>query len=213
MSAQIELRCRCGEVRGIVSNPSRRTVNRVICYCEDCQAFAHQIGRADLLDAHGGTDIVQVPPAALRFVQGHDKIAGVRLTPKGLFRWYATCCNTPVGNTLTPAVPFVGITAQTFGGSTPRADEVFGKPIGAILGKYAIGEAPIGSTGINLSLMLRAIGKVLGWRLRGKAWPHPFFKREPSEPIYPLSVLSQPQREALRPLCGPHPTAGAAGRA
>jgi hypothetical protein len=44
-----------------------------------------------------------------------------------------------------------------------------------------------------------------GWRLRGRTWPHPFFKRETHEPIYPLTVLSSGEREALRPLCGPRP--------
>ena len=210
MRTQIELRCRCGEVRGVVSNPSQKSANRVVCYCDDCQAFVYQIGRADLLDAHGGTDIVQVAPGSLSIVRGQDKIAGVRLTPKGLFRWYTTCCNTPMGNTLTPSVPFVGITVQVFDGGASHADDTFGKPIGAILGKYAVGEAPKGSTGLNLSLIVRAIAKVLGWRLRGKAWPHPFFKRETGEPFYPLTVLSPEQREALRPFCGPHPTASAA---
>ncbi|WP_456655463.1 DUF6151 family protein [Bradyrhizobium sp. JR3.5] len=209
MGTQIGLRCRCGEVRGVVTNAAPAAVNRVVCYCDDCQAFLHRVGRADLLDVHGGTDIVQVAPASLSFVQGHDKIAGLRLTPKGLYRWHTTCCNSPVGNSLTPVVPFVGIVAQAFDGGAPRVDEVFGKPTGAILGKYAIGEAPKGSTGFNLPLILRAIGKVLGWRLRGKAWPHPFFKRETNEPIYPLRVLSQDEREALRPLCGPRPTAPA----
>jgi hypothetical protein len=62
---------------------------------------------------------------------------------------------------------------------------------------------------MNLSLLLRAIGKVLGWRLRGRAWPHPFFKRDTSEPVYPLTVLSSEQRNRLRQFCGPHPTAHA----
>src|SRR5579863_699680 len=99
MSAEADLRCRCGEVRALVSGASRRTVNRVVCYCDDCQAFAHQLGRADLLDAQGGSDIVQVAPASLRFVQGAHRIVGLRLTPKGLLRWYTNCCNTPIGNT------------------------------------------------------------------------------------------------------------------
>jgi hypothetical protein len=182
-------------------------VNRVICYCDDCQAFAYQLGRADLLDDHGGTDIVQVAPASLKFAQGQHRILGVRLTSKGLFRWYASCCNAPVGNTLSPAIPFVGIVSQAFAGGPKHPDELFGKPIGAILGKYAIGDAPSGSKGIKLSLMIRAITMVLGWRLRGQTWPHPFFERDTRAAIYPLSVLSQEQREALRRFCGPHPTA------
>jgi hypothetical protein len=112
MSTLAELRCHCGELRGSVTDPSPRTVNRVVCYCDDCQAFAHQLGRADLLDARGGTDIVQVAPASLKFVQGQRRIVGLRLTSNGLFRWYASCCNTPVGNSLNPAIPFVGIIAR-----------------------------------------------------------------------------------------------------
>ncbi len=209
MGDQVELVCRCGEVRARVTNASPRTVNRIVCYCDDCQAFAHQIGRADLLNSQGGSDIVQLAPATLTFLQGQQRIVGLRLTPKGLFRWYASCCNTPVGNTLTPAIPFVGIVAQGFDHAAQQADEVFGPPRGAILGKYAIGTPPAGSTGLNLPLLLRAIGKVLGWRLQGKAWPHPFFNRDKSEPIYPVTVLSKEEREALRPLCGSHPAAGA----
>jgi hypothetical protein len=205
MTAQAELRCRCGEVRGVVAGPSPHTVNRVVCYCDDCQAFAHQLGRADLLNAQGGTDIVQVAPASLKFLQGQNHIVGVRLTPKGLYRWHTTCCRTPVGNTLGPAVPFVGIVVQAFQNQAQRPDDIFGKPIGAILGKYAIGDPPAGSTGINLSLLVRAIARVLGWRLRGRTWPHPFFKRDAREPIYPATVLSHEAREALRRFCGPSP--------
>jgi hypothetical protein len=207
MNAQVELRCRCGEVRGLVSDPSPRTVNRVVCYCDDCQAFAHQIGRADLLNAQGGSDIVQVAPATLSFMQGQERIVGLRLTPKGLFRWHTSCCNTPVGNTLTPSIPFVGIVVQAIDTGTQRADEVFGEPIGAIMGKYAIGAAPEGSTRVNPSLLVRVITRLLGWRLRGRVWPHPFFKRDTREPIYPVTVLSPEEREALGRLCGPHPTA------
>jgi hypothetical protein len=203
VSTQAELHCRCGEVRGLVTNASARTVNRVVCYCDDCQAFAHQLGRADLLDAHGGTDIVQVAPASLKLVQGQHRIVGLRLTPNGLFRWYASCCNTPMGNALRPAIPFVGIVAQVFDNGVQRPDQVFGKPVGAVFGQYAIGDAPAGSTGIKLSLMLRTFRMVLGWRLRGQTWPHPYFARDTRAPIYPLTVLSHPQREALRPLCGP----------
>src|SRR6266853_5035089 len=125
MTTRVELRCRCGEVRGWVADASPRTVNRVVCYCDDCQAFAHQLGRADLLTAKGGSDIVQVAPASLTFVKGQHRIAGLRLAPKGLFRWHTTCCNTPVGNTLGPAIPFVGIVAQAFDSNPQRVESVF----------------------------------------------------------------------------------------
>src|SRR5215468_8597119 len=207
MGGQIEIRCRCGEVRGIVSNPSPRSVNRITCYCDDCQAFMHQLGRADLLNAKGGSDIVQVAPSALAFTQGRDRIAGLRLKPGGLYRWYATCCNTPLGNTLTPAVPFVGLMAQSF--DTPDLDDVVGAPTGALQGKFAIGEPPKGSTGLNLGIVLGAVMRVLGWKLAGRAWPNPFFRREAREPVYPVTVVPAERREALRAYCGPQPTAKA----
>ena len=209
MSQVAELRCRCGEVRGQVKNASPRTVNRVVCYCDDCQAFLHHLGRADLLDAHGGTDIVQVAPASLAFHRGTEHIVGLRLSPKGLYRWYADCCKTPLGNTVSPAVPFVGIVTQAVGGAASGPDDPFGKPIGAILGKFAVGTPPAGSTKLNLRLLARAVRMVLGWRLTGKTWPHPFFDRATRAPKYPLTTLSRAEREALRPLCGPHPAAPA----
>jgi hypothetical protein len=114
-----------------------------------------------------------------------------------------SCCNTPVGNTLSPTIPFVGILAQAFDNCRQHPNDVFGKPIGAIMGRYAIGPAPAGSKGIKLSLLMRAGYMVLGWRMRGQTWPHPFFTRDTRAPIYPLTVLSSPQRESLRRFCGP----------
>lgn len=199
---EAELRCRCGEVRGRLVEAAPRRVNRVVCYCADCQAFLHHLGRADLLDAWGGSDIVQVAPAALRVTQGEARIAGLRLTAKGLYRWYAACCNTPCGNTVGPAIPFIGLMARSFGDA---ADALFGPPVGRIFGKFAVGTAPDAARGIPLKLMLRTLPLVVGWRLSGRAWPHPFFDRQTRAPTHPLRVLTPAERDALRPLCGPRP--------
>lgn len=169
-------------------------------------AFAHHLDRADLLDAHGGSDIVQVAPASFTFLHGTDRIAGLRLTPKGLYRFYATCCGTPLGNTVGPAIPFIGIVAQAF----DDPNQLFGTPVGAILGRYAVGTPPPGSTGWNLRLYARAIRMVLGWRLGGRGWPHPFFERATGAPTCPLTIVSPEAREALRPRCGPRPAAARA---
>jgi len=209
MNPDAELQCRCGEVHGIVTNAAPNTVNRAICYCDDCQAALHHLKRADLLDAHGGTDVVQVAPAALRFDRGFERIRGFQLKPKGLYRWYASCCNTPLGNVLSPSVPFIGIVAQAFDVAGHNADERFGKPTGAVRGEFAIGTPPAGSDKFPLRMILHAIRLIAGWRLRGMAWPHPFFDRTTRAPTRPITVLSQAERDALRPLCGPHPTAHA----
>jgi hypothetical protein len=207
MNASAELRCRCGEVRAVVTNHSPRTVNRVTCYCDDCQAFAHQLGRGDLLDSHGGTDIVQVAPASLTFVEGLDKVTALRLSPKGLYRWYARCCNTPVGNTVSPSIPFVGLVTQSFASDRQDPDQLFGRPVGAILGKFAVGEVEKQVQGVSFGLILRTLRLLLAWRLSGKTWPHPFFDQTTRQPRYPVMVLTPEQREALRPLCGPRAAA------
>jgi hypothetical protein len=79
--------------------------------------------------------------------------------------------------------------------------------VGAVQGKYCIGEPPPGSTGLNLRLIVRAARKVFGWKLAGSTWPHPFFERATGAPRYPVTVLSRERREALRALCGLQPSA------
>ncbi len=207
------LQCRCGEVHGRVTNASRERSNHAVCYCDDCQAYLHHLGRPDLLDAHGGTEIVQVAPAALSFPRGGEHIVGLRLTPKGLHRWYASCCNTPVGNTLGPSIPFVGIVAQAFTAVGNAPNEVFGPSMGGVLTRFALAGGPPQSKLKELGIALRGIRTLLGFRLGGHAWPNPFFDRDTRAPIRPITVLSAAQREALRPLCGPTPVPGTTPRA
>jgi hypothetical protein len=186
-----------------VSHASPQAVNRLVCYCDDCQAYVHQLGRADLLDAHGGTDIVQVAPASLSFHRGGERVVGMRLSEKGLYRWHTSCCNAPVGNTLGPGVPFVGIVARAFSDDARALDDLFGPPSGAILGKYAVGGPPEGAGKLNVRMLARVARMVLGWKLGGRTWPHPFFDRATRAPTHAITTLSREEREALRPLCGP----------
>lgn len=207
MSRDVELQCRCGKLHGWLRDAAPGTVNRVVCYCDDCQAFLHHLGRAELLDAHGGSDIVQVAPSTVSFDRGHELITAVRLAPEGLYRWFASCCKTPLGNTVSPRLPFVGIVTELLQ-QVPNArpcDEVFGAPRARILGKFAIGTPPPESVKPNVSFIAGTIRKLLGWKLRGKTWPHPFFERASGTPKYPVTVLSPAERDALRSRCGPRP--------
>jgi hypothetical protein len=195
-------------MHGWLRDASPRTVNRLVCYCNDCQAFLHHLGRADLLDEQGGSDIVHVAPSTISFDRGSELVTCVRLSPKGTYRWYASCCKTPLGNMATPQIPFVGIVTELFqkAPSARPCNEVFGAPRARIFGKFAIGEPPPGSLKPNVRFLARMLRKVLGWKLGGKTWPHPFFDRASGAPKYPITVLSKAERDALRPLCGPRPT-------
>jgi hypothetical protein len=167
----------------------------------------HFVGRADLLDEHGGSDIVQVPPRMITFDGGNEHIVGMRLSNKGMYRWYANCCKTPLGNTMKPAVPFIGLALEVFRGAP--IDAIFGKPRGLVMGKFAIGGAPEGSTGFPLRLFARGVAKILGWKFSGMSWPHPYFDKGAQRPKYPVTVLQPEERDALRSKCGPRPAVSA----
>ena len=108
---KMTVQCQCSKLTGTLEDVSPQTVNRFVCYCNDCQAFAHFLDReADVLDAHGGTEIMQMAPSHLKFTGGQDHIACMRLSDKGIYRWYSRCCNTPIANTGGFKLPFVGLT-------------------------------------------------------------------------------------------------------
>src|SRR5216683_8060072 len=141
------LQCRCGTLKGYVAHSTR--VNRCVCYCRDCQAFAHFLGRpSEILDAQGGTDVIQTRPANVTFAQGQDAFACMRLTERGLLRWYAACCNTPVGNTLSNfRVSFVGLVHSCLEGTGGSLDDSLGPVRARVNTKSAKGEVRTGSGG------------------------------------------------------------------
>jgi len=146
------------------------------------------------------------------FDRGAERIVGIRLSPEGLYRWYASCCKTPLGNTKTPAFPFVGMPPEVLRGASDasRRDEIFGKVLGAVFGQHATHGTPKGSTRPSLALIAHSVRLLLGWKLRGEAWPHPFFDRATGAPSHPATTLSPAEREALQAKCGPSPSISAA---
>ena len=200
-TTELELRCSCGTVRGIARDVSPSTINHCFCYCDDCQAFAHFLGREDeILDAHGGTEITQMSQASVRFTAGMDKVAAMRLSPKGMIRWYASCCRTPIGNTMpTPMLPFVGVIKAFI--AAPAA--ALGPIRGRGFAKSAKGgPAAVPKDGLPEPLMIaRVLAKVLRWRLRNdhKRWP--LRDAATGEPIVEPQVLGAEKREALRQSC------------
>lgn len=177
---QLVVHCRCGTLRGSLRYESPSAGFRVVCYCDDCQAFAHYLGdEGPILDANGGTDILQLSPARLRIEQGAEQLACVRVTPKGPYRWYARCCRTPVGNTLaTHRVPFLGLIHSCVDTGGRTRDEVLGPVTLRIMAKFATGTLPTRDAHqtFPLSHLLRIGSAILGWRLRGDHKRSPFFE-------------------------------------
>lgn len=200
MAIDLPLRCRCGRVRGVARDASAKTGNRVVCYCDDCQAFAHFLEREDVLDASGGSDIFQMAPASMRITEGADQLRCVRLSPKGLHRWYTDCCRTPVGNTM-PRVPFVGV-IQPFidhAADGRSRDEALGEPVAFVHGRFAIGGCPEHAhPRASIGDIVHMVPRIFGWWVTRKGNPSPFFDARTHAPIVEPRVLDRASRETLR---------------
>ena len=201
MTDDLSLRCRCGAVRGRVLGPPARETRRVVCYCDDCRAFARFLGReGDVLDAHGGTDLLQLSPARLRLEAGADRVACLRLGPRGLLRWYAGCCATPLGNTLaTRQLPFLGlVTAALDADDRARLPPVARR----VFARHARGEPPPdAAAGAPPAMAVAIAWQLLRWRLRGDHRRSPFFGDD-GGPAAPPRVLAPAERAALATAAG-----------
>lgn len=125
-----QIQCQCGTVSGHLEGAG--VSNRAICYCADCRAFARFLNRADeILDEQGGTELVQVAQHRLIFSQGKEHVAAVRLSEKGMLRWYAACCSTPIGNTMPDRKPsFIGIVHSSL--DRAHMDRDFGEKVARV---------------------------------------------------------------------------------
>jgi Family of unknown function (DUF6151) len=204
MPTDLPLQCACGNVHATVHGVSADRGNRVVCYCDDCQAFAHFLERApDVLDADGGTDIFQTSPARLEITAGADRLACVRLAPTGLLRWYTGCCRTPIGNTLaTRRVPFVGlILGRTDSDAERRSrDDALGAIRARLHTRFAKERPPGVETDrrVPVSVIGRVLRIALVARLRGEHRRSPFFASETGAPASPPRVLAPAELAAIR---------------
>jgi hypothetical protein len=197
--SELQLRCQCGKVRGLVREASHATGNRLVCLCLDCQAFAKFLDRPDVIDPHGGSAIYQMAPSRLNITEGADQLRSMRLSEKGLLRWYTDCCKTPVGNTVNGKIPFVGL-ILAFADPDLDAnarDEILGKSLGYI-------NAPDPKKlpqGIVQGSAFKIVGRcgrlMIGWWISGKSSPSPFFDETTREPIRAPKILSKTERDNL----------------
>ena len=199
----IPIRCECGAVRGRLRDARPGTVVRLVCYCKDCQAFAHYLGRVEAtLSANGGTEICQVAPRMLGFERGAAELACLRLTSSGPLRWHTKCCKTPIG--ITPAsrrLPFVGLVGDCFA-DAPAADvkAACGPVRMHIFKASATGDqrALDGLPGMQPARLLRLALRMGGALLTGRYRQNPFF--EPGgAPVAPPHVVTDEERASLSP--------------
>jgi len=193
----IHLRCRCGKLQGEVD--AARVAARAKCYCKDCQAFARFLGaEGELLDGAGGTEVEATLPAAVRFTAGLEHLACMSLSPRGIYRWYASCCRTPVGNTPRDSkMAYVGLVRACLG----EAPEVLDRQLGRAVFAANTGSArgPVAATPLRTVLAVARIGAmIVKARLGGGYRDNPFFDAS-GAPVRVPQVLTREERAAVTP--------------
>jgi Family of unknown function (DUF6151) len=223
MPFDVPLSCRCGRVRGLASEIAPSAGFRLVCYCKDCQAFARFLAHVPeggapvfrqgyapmqepgVLDAAGGTDIFQMPPAPVKLSAGTDVVRCLSFSGKVL-RWYADCCRTPLANTASsPRFPVVALihsfmdhafTDQLAHGRTRNG--ALGRPLCRIYERSAIAPLPPDAPApASFAAFARRGSKLLGWWWRGLARPSPFFDAHSGAPLAAPLVLTPDERAAL----------------
>lgn len=189
------LSCRCGTLKGYVSHPEK--VSRGVCYCKDCQAFAHFLGRpGDILDEMGGTDVVATLPKYVTFTQGTEALACMSLTEQGLLRWYASCCRTPIGNTPRNfKLSHVGLVHSCLQDPSRTFESSFGPVRMRVNTKHAKGK-PKAMALSTIASVLRFLRSLVRARLDGSYKSTPFFSGQGTAVVSP-HVLTTSERERV----------------
>jgi hypothetical protein len=200
MALDLRLRCRCGRVRGVARMVAPSAGFRFVCYCRDCQAFARFLERPHVLDAAGGTDIVQMPARQVTLNAGADAVRCLAFSHKVL-RWYAACCRTPIANTAAGArFPVVALLHpfmdHQVDGRSP--DDLLGPPLVRIYQRSAIGPLPPDAPPLpSLRTFARRALMILSWWARGLGRPNPFFDDRTNAPLSAPHVVTPTERVTL----------------
>ncbi|MBO9449999.1 hypothetical protein J7426_07020 [Tropicibacter sp. R16_0] len=180
--------CGCGALKGHVTAEGVRSGSHVVCYCPDCRAGELYFQQPD--PAPGPVDIFQLSPDTVVIDQGAEHLAAIRLSPNGMFRWYAKCCDTPLCTTMKSAkTPFAGMSVNRF--DDPDR-------LGPVVSKGFV-PAPDGSrkheTAYRAAWPL--IKRMVVARLSGR-WKHtPFFDAHTNEPVVEPRVIDKSERAQL----------------
>lgn len=175
-------------------NITPQTGNHIVCCCSDCQQFAGFLDGANeqhIIDEFGGTQIYQTSQSQVVISDGEENLRCLRLTPKGLYRWYAGCCNTPIGNTMNAKMAFVGLIHNFIDNKDENREN-----LGPIRAYVQVQDAtskpdyPFSSEKVSLGILFRIIRKLLVWKVRGMGQPSCFFDKQ-GKSVVKAVILNQ----------------------
>jgi len=169
----VRFACRCGALTGRLTDIRPSEGTHLVCHCDDCARAARYFDADTRTDQ--GIALWQTTPDRIQIDTGAEHLRLMRLSPRGLFRWYAGCCNTPIANTLTtPWLPFAGLMVD-------RLDDP--APLGPVICESFVpvpGGRPTNRNAVVMAwrIFLRGIGA----RLAGLAQKTPFFTWPDKQP-------------------------------
>lgn len=181
MGEQVSIECFCGKLKGHLLGFSNKKSFHVHCLCDDCQNFAAHLGVEDqVLDKYGGTELFQTHPSYIHFTQGDENLSCIQLKEKGLFRWYTSCCQAPVANTMASSkIPFVGLSVKLLKfSSEEEKHRILGPVIMKAFASFSRGEKPKNShNSFPKSFIFQVIRFMIRGFVGGKSHPNPFFDK------------------------------------
>jgi hypothetical protein len=151
-----------------------------------------------------------MPPGRVKLTAGADSLRCLCLGDRGVFRWYAECCRTPIANTAGAGFPVIGVIHSFMDqkfldqdfmdhlADGRSRDDVLGPPLCRIHERSATSPLPPTAPGpLSFGLVARRAAKALGWWVRGLNRPSPFFDDHTNAPRSVPRVLTPSECAAL----------------
>lgn len=210
MTDTLIVRCECGSFSAEADLHQKESNIHIVCYCDDCQSYSRHLGNAEkILLANGGTEIIQLSPAHFRLVKGKEHLGALRLSPNGLLRFYATCCNTPICNApANPSMPYLALFTRNLKklkkSAKGKSSSLITRSIDNLIGPVSFGvgagnlhpieaDWPV-AKGFGFRGLFGTLRNIARWRLRGDHKRSELLDWETGEPLVTPYVLSVQER-------------------
>ncbi len=187
-TSDLAFACNCGALSGHIKAAGVSSGTHAECFCHDCRAAQLYFKQPD--PAPGPVDVLQTSPEYIVFETGAEHLALMQLSPKGMLRWYAKCCNAPLATTTrTPKFPFAG-----FIGKRLQHPEKLG-PV--VTRGFVPGPGGKQSHQGLRHAVVGLLSRVAKSRLSGRWKDTPFFDVNTGAPVVSPVILTKDQRAGL----------------
>lgn len=146
-------------------------------------------------DAMGGAEFVATRAEHVVFEAGTEHLACLSLSEKGLLRWYAACCSTPIANTTRDwKFSYVGLIHTCLKADAASFERSFPK-LQMRVNTSSARQSPQRMLLKTAAALLGFMPRVIASRVSGSYRRTPFFASPAGSPIVEVYVLSEAETE------------------